>query len=388
MSTQEKIRQIRQELNGFFIERDEEIDCLLTAVLSRHHVLLLGPPGTAKSLACRAIASHITGCVYFERLLTKFTTPEEVFGVYDLKKLTNGVYERITTNKLPEAHIAFLDEIFKSSSAILNSLLTIINEGIFYNDGAPQDVPLISLVTASNELPDEDEGLEAMYDRLLIRKTVEYIKDARNLKKLLTTSNEYVPNTTIGLDELNKAITEAQSVKVPESVINSMIEVKYELEKEGVRISDRRFKQSLDAVKAYAYLNGRIEAVDDDIAILQYIYWTDPEEIPVVKSTVLKVANPYAQKAEEILGILNDFEEEAKKYETISQQSVEIFQKIYKIIKQLDLLIAQAKNAGKNVEPLKKVRGRAMAIYNRMKKEMLLMEEDVDEDTSEKEVES
>jgi len=375
---QEKIQQIRHELNSYFIERDEEVDCLITAALSKQHVLLLGPPGTAKSLACRALASHITDCNYFERLLTRFTTPEEVFGTYNLKKLADGVYERITANKLPEAHIAFLDEIFKASSAILNSLLTIINERIFHNDGAPQPVPLISLVTASNELPDEDEGLQAMYDRLLIRKTVDYIKDAQNLKRLLELG-EYNPATLMTLDELNTAIKEVQSVKVPESVINSMIELKFELEKEGVRISDRRFKQSVDAVKAYAYLNGRMEAVDDDLAILQHIYWTEPEEIPVVKSTVLKVANPYAQKAEELLAILNDLEEEAKKYETLSQQSIEIYQKIYKIIKQLDLLIAQAKQSGKNVEPLKKVRGRAKAIYDTMKKKMLILDEEVEE---------
>lgn len=376
MNVQQKIQQIKQELNSYFIERDEEIDCLLTAILSKQHVLLLGAPGTAKSLACRAIASHITDCTYFERLLTRFTTPEEVFGSYDLKKLADGLYERVTTNKLPEAHIAFLDEIFKASSAILNSLLTIINERIFHNDTKPQPVPLISLVTASNELPDEEEGLQAMYDRILIRKTVEYIHDANNLKKLLLLDDNYTPTTTITLDELNQAIEEVRAVDVPESTINSMIDLKYQLEREGVKISDRRFKQSLDAVKAYAYLNGRKTATDDDLAILQHIYWTDPDEIPVVKSTVLKVANPYAQKAEELLAILNDLEEEATKYEVLSQESIEVYKKIYKIIKQLDAHIAQAKQAGKNVEPLKKVRGRAKAIYDTMKQKMLIIEDD------------
>ena len=372
----EKLQQIRRELNTYFIERDEEINCILTAILAKQHCLFLGAPGTAKSMLCRAVASHIEGVTYFYKLLTKFTQPEEIFGQLNIKLLMEGVYQRITTKKLPEAHIAFLDEIFKASSAILNTLLDIINERIFVNDSEELKVPLISLFTASNELPDEEEGLQALYDRLVIRKVVSYISDYANLQKLLELDEDYVPKTTITLEELQRMHEEVRAVNV-KPVISDILEIKRDLENEGIAVSDRRLRQSVGIVKAFAYLNGRSEATSDDLTILQHVFWSDPREIQVVRSKVLQVANPYAQKAAEYEGVLADLEEHIRKFAGMEldkeamSQLVEIYTKVHKIILQISDFIKRARSAGKRTEELERVLSRAENLRNWLAKDIL-----------------
>jgi MoxR-like ATPase len=130
------IQQLRTDLAARFPERKDVIDGALAAVLAGEHVLVLGPPGTAKSALARAIAQAFGGA-YFERLLTKFSTPEELFGAISLKALEQDRFARVVTGKLPEAEFAFVDEVFKANSAILNSLLTLVNERVFHNDGQP-----------------------------------------------------------------------------------------------------------------------------------------------------------------------------------------------------------------------------------------------------------
>src|SRR5512136_3070607 len=133
MSARETLRAIRDELGQAFLERADVIDGALAALLSGHHVLIIGPPGTAKSMLADELCRRLEGARYFQWLLTRFTTPEELFGAVSLKALENDDYRRLTTHKLPEAHIAFLDEVFKASSAILNTILTLMNERRFHN---------------------------------------------------------------------------------------------------------------------------------------------------------------------------------------------------------------------------------------------------------------
>ena len=145
MTAQEKLKKIREELKQAFLERSDLIDGALCALLSSQHLLVIGPPGTAKSMLADEICRRILGAQYFQWLLTRFSTPEEIFGAVSLKGLEQDDYRRVTSHKLPEAHIAFLDEIFKANSSILNAILTLINERLFHNGKEITSVPLLTL---------------------------------------------------------------------------------------------------------------------------------------------------------------------------------------------------------------------------------------------------
>ena len=165
---------LRMELSSALIERDEEIDCLLLGLVAGEHVLFVGAPGTAKSMLCNALGAGISGARVFSRLLTKFTTPDEVFGPWSLVGMRSGVYERLIDGYMPSSDITFIDEIWKASSAILNCLLTIMEERLIDQGPARIPVPLRMVVCASNEWPggQGQEDVSALFDRCLIRRTV------------------------------------------------------------------------------------------------------------------------------------------------------------------------------------------------------------------------
>ena len=167
-----KLQQIEQALNDKFYDRGQEIEALLIALLSKQHILFIGPAGTGKSALSSMLGAIVHDSRYFQHLLTPFSTPEELFGVLSLKDLEQGVYKRNISGMLPEANFAFIDEIFKANSAILNSLLTLINERIFYNNGVPVPSPLMTIVGSSNEYIEEGEGLEALFDRCATCSTI------------------------------------------------------------------------------------------------------------------------------------------------------------------------------------------------------------------------
>ena len=200
----EKLKAVISELKSRFYERDELIEGAICAILTSNHVIIIGPPGTAKSQLANDLCSRITGANYFQWLLTKFTTPEEIFGSISLKGLENDEYRRVTTNKLPESHIAFLDEIFKSSSSILNSLLTVINERVYFNGTEKINTPLITLFGASNELPTDEDELDALYDRFLVRFVVGYIEEDFRFLKMIQGGDDKNEPTTFSLQELSK----------------------------------------------------------------------------------------------------------------------------------------------------------------------------------------
>ena len=290
--------QLRSELNSAFPERRDVIDGALAAMLAGEHVLLLGPPGTAKSALVRAIAQAFSG-TYFERLLTKFSTPEEVFGPVSLKGLENDRFARVTTGKLPEAEIAFVDEIFKSNSAVLNSMLAIVNERVFHNDGTAMRCPLVSLFGASNELP-EGKELEALFDRFLLRFDVQYLLAASNVRAVLAAGEPTIA-TTLTMDDLRRAQTDVAAVKVTDDTVDALLAIRDACRAEGIVASDRRWKKSLCIVRASAWLAGEKKTSPEDLAILVDSLWRDPKDRPKIARIVGALSDPASMQAVEIL---------------------------------------------------------------------------------------
>lgn len=297
----EKIQKLRDELNTILVEREEQVEALLAALIAGVHVLLLGPPGTAKSLLANLLCKSIDGAEYFQWLLTKFSTPEEVFGPISMKGLEEDSYRRITTGKLPTAHIAFLDEIFKSNSAILNALLTLINERRFHNNGNAESVPLLSCVGASNELPSGEE-LGALYDRFLLRFWIDSISDDNAFCNLLSGSvGNAEPTTKLSLEEIDSLQKALENVEVTKELLETIREIYHELKRKGISASDRRWKSAVQVLKAFALLRGEKEVSTDELEIFADILWDQPQDRKAILEVVSPHANPLNLKALEAL---------------------------------------------------------------------------------------
>src|SRR5215208_2430743 len=282
MTAQEKLKKIREELKQTFLERGDLIDGALAALLSAQHLLIIGPPGTAKSMLADELCRRIEGASYFHWLLTRFTTPEEIFGAVSLKALEQDDYRRVTSRKLPEAQIAFLDEIFKANSSILNAILTLINERLFHNGKEVARVPLLTLFGASNELPEEEE-LTALYDRFLLRFVVNYIAEDFRFLRMLE-SQKAPQRTILRLEELTELQNGARAVSVPAHVYRSIADIRRELNKKNIQASDRRYRQSLALLQAHAFIEGEKEVAERDLFFLEHVLWRDPAEHEQVRN--------------------------------------------------------------------------------------------------------
>jgi len=299
-----KFATTRAELAAALIERDDEIDLVLTALIAKEHVLLVGPPGCAKSLLLDSILKWAGG-TKFAILLTKYTVPEEVVGPISLAGLKEDRYLRITTGKLPEADFAYLDELFKASSAILNTLLRILNERTFDAGDGAKKVSLKLCVGASNEWPSPETGKElgALFDRFTFRKSVRPIVTQAGRKRLLW-ERDHVPalSTTIAPIEVEAAHFEAMSLPWSAAATEALETVIRELAKEGVQPGDRRQVKAVAAARAFAWLHGAEQVEPEHLEVLASVLWDDPLEQPGKCAQVIaKVANPTGMRVNQLL---------------------------------------------------------------------------------------
>lgn len=279
------LRQVIKLTGEGLIERDEPVRLLVMAALSGEHLLLVGPPGTAKSELAKRL-HRLFGGRYFERLLTRFSVPEELFGPLSLAALDEGRYERDIDGYLPQASIAFLDEVFKANSAILNALLTLLNEREFDQGPVRIDVPLICLVAASNELPD-DETLRAFEDRFLLRALVAPVSDEQ-FAALLTVQDQATTVVAAGhmLTEGHlQAVREAaQAVRCPVEVTAHLGGLRKLLRDTGVQVSDRRWVRAVHLLRVSAACCERSNVDIDDLWLLKALVGENAEHAGLIEN--------------------------------------------------------------------------------------------------------
>lgn len=275
----QRLEKLRDYLLHDLIERDTAVRLALLSALAGEHLLLIGKPGTAKSILARRLHLVFQEGDYFERLLTRFTVPEELFGPLSIKALENDRYERLTQGYLPSANIAFIDEVFKANSAILNALLTILNEREFDNGDQRIKLPLIAVIGASNELPDNPE-LDALYDRFLCRYKVSQVSEDAFPQLLTLRDSEQQPvpeNERLSMQDIREIQQQAQSVTLPEDVILLLQSLRLYLQQQNLYISDRRWRKIIKLMQVSAVTNDRDSISIWDCWLLQHCLWDDPK---------------------------------------------------------------------------------------------------------------
>ena len=291
----EHIRQLVEWMSQGVYEKEQIIAVALLCAVAGENMFLLGPPGTAKSMVASRLKMVFKDGKSFDYLMSRFSTPDEIFGPISISRLKNDDrYERLTTGYLPEADVVFLDEIWKAGPSIQNTLLTVINEHIFHNGGQIIRTPMKVLIAASNELPAKDEGLEALWDRFLVRMVSNCIESDTSFFKM-------IKGAGIELSELSESLfitdelyslwqNESKAVGIQDSVVCAIKNIRKSLaalEKEDGNqlryyISDRRWRKAYKLMQTSAYLNGRSEINLSDYLLLIHSFWNDVECIPNV----------------------------------------------------------------------------------------------------------
>ncbi len=363
-----KLQTIERELLASLLERDAVIRVALVALLARQHLVQLGAPGAAKTLLMTELAKRIStangnGLRCFDYLMTKFTAPEELFGPISVSGLKKDEYKRITTGRLVEAELVFLDEIFKASSAILNTLLRVINERVYTNGSQTMSVPLLSLFGASNELPQGNE-LEALWDRFMLRVKVGYLSDGGFVQfiraaRQVGTNGQTV--ATLAQSELAQLQQAAAALPVPDAICDGLSQLRKELTAQGICLSDRRWGQTLGVLRAHALLEGRATVDDDDLPILKHCLWQTPDQITDVAKLLARLGHPLNAKAVDLSDQAASVHQECmnaqqdgRNAEQQMSAAIEANTKLKQITTKLQELHAQATAQGKPTARIQK----------------------------------
>ena len=341
----ERFKQLLGEMNRGIYEKETEISLSLLAALAGESIILLGPPGVAKSMVARQLKTAFRGAQSFEYLMSRFSTPDEIFGPVSIQKLkTSDTYERAVEGYLPTADVVFLDEIWKAGPAIQNTLLTVINEKIFRNGNREMHLPLKLLVAASNELPAKGEGLEALWDRFVIRIESRPIKLEKNFRAMLLDSHadflgptDFTDSTdfsgfTGGLghadfadnadfsdlkitaEEYAEWTERIDKIGVKIEVLDAISAIRKSLravnvdeaaERRNIYVSDRRWKNIVRLLRTSAFMQDREEVDICDLLPIYHCLWQEPEERDAIRNIVIRALfSPFADKLVEMKNAL------------------------------------------------------------------------------------
>ena len=329
----ERFKQLLGEMNRGIYEKETEISLSLLAALAGESIILLGPPGVAKSMVARQLKTAFRDAQSFEYLMSRFSTPDEIFGPVSIQKLkTSDTYERAVEGYLPTADVVFLDEIWKAGPAIQNTLLTVINEKIFRNGNREMHLPLKLLVAASNELPAKGEGLEALWDRFVIRIESRPIKLEKNFRAMLLEAHADFLGSTGELGHADFAdnadfsdlkITGEEyaewaekicKIGVKEEVLDAISAIRKALravnvdeaaERRNIYVSDRRWKNIVRLLRTSAFMQDREEVEICDLLPIYHCLWQEPEERDAIRAIVIRALfSPFADKLVEMKNAL------------------------------------------------------------------------------------
>lgn len=317
----ERFKQLLGEMNRGIYEKETEISLSLLAALAGESIILLGPPGVAKSMVARQLKTAFKDAQSFEYLMSRFSTPDEIFGPVSIQKLkTSDTYERAVEGYLPTADVVFLDEIWKAGPAIQNTLLTVINEKIFRNGNREMHLPLKLLVAASNELPAKGEGLEALWDRFVIRIESRPIKLEKNFRAMLLESHaDFADNADfsdlkITAEEYAEWAEKICKIGVKGEVLDAISAIRKSLravnvdeaaERRNIYVSDRRWKNTVRLLRTSAFMQDREEVDICDLLPIYHCLWQEPEERDAIRNIVIRALfSPFADKLVEMKNAL------------------------------------------------------------------------------------
>lgn len=302
-----KLSKIETELQSKFFEREQVIADLIRAVISETNILLLGPVGTAKSDLAREFMSHVIDSRFFYILLNKSTQPDELFGPVSMKGMENDEFIRISKNLVPDASLVFADEMFKSNLPVLNLLLPVINEKVWYVQGEPKPVKLLTMIGASNEEPN-DPNYDAIFDRMVFRHVVHNLKDDNNFANMI--SNDIArrsvhaanPKTLVSIDEIQRLISAKNHVAFPALIVKILTKLRRALSHQGINVSERRWVMCARIMQANAILKGRMSVSDDDLSSITNVLAHHEDRLQIVKHEIGSLINPLNAEMKRLIG--------------------------------------------------------------------------------------